>query len=396
MAMQNHDVYDYGTQRYFGHGYSGLNRAVKARRIFVCSTSKGDYVHTTPHNYTKHIYSGRNGIDVLDTCYLGKYKLEGISGDLGVEYLTHLLNVPSYEAEISDRAMEKIYDLIKGNNNFIVDLAEAAPTLNMLRNTVNLKRFAKNFFDEVLNPKSRVGKKLPTSGQRRLDYITEKWLEGRYGWLPSVYSIYDAMDTLGGKHVINGAYPVKGRASTKKEVQQSFGLGTYGSPQVTTTSKLSTRIEHCYLFKLDPSARIYDWTSLNPVGIAWELLPLSFVADWLVNVSQQLSLWENYFLFNSRVVDGYTTRTWLQETVQFTLGITKGSYMTWPNGQYIDGPYGDKTTMNICSLRTTSLNRVRGTSLPLPGGIRLSVNFNSKRQMDLAALFHQMVGKRFR
>lgn len=396
MAMKNYDVYDQGSVRSFGHNRDVIMPALAGRRIFVCSTQDGDKTKPNPHFYTKHVYKFGYGISTKDVCYQGAYKLTGASGSIDTDTPSHLINAATYKSEISDRAMEKIYDKIKGNNNFVVDLAESSATLRMLRGTLNLRKTLLSFFNDFLSPKTRHGRSLPTRGQRRLDYMSEKWLEFRYGWSPLVNSIYDAMDTLGGEHLINGMYPVKGRASVRKRAQRTTGEGTASSPTVTITTDLSSRIEYCYLFALDPSARIYDWTSLNPIGIAWELTPLSFVADWVVNVSQQLSLWENYLLFNSRVKDGYVTKTSLQETQVFTIGLTKGQYWRWPNGSYIDGPYGDESIVKSSHLRTTSLDRSITKSLPLPGGIRLNVNFGSKRQLDAAALLHQIVAKRFR
>lgn len=396
MVMKNYDEYDQGTVRRFSPSSDVTTSTTAGRRIFTCSTQTGDKVKPNPHFYTKHIYKFSYGFRIMDYCYQGVYAPSGSAGFLDTDAVSHLINPATYEGEISDRAMEKIYDKIKGNSNFVVDLAESAATLRMLKATLNLRKVLTSFFDEVWDPKTKFGRRLPTHGQRRLDYISEKWLEYRYGWSPLVYSIYDSMDTLGGKHLINGFYPVKGRASTIKRSQAITGLGTVSSPKVTTTTELSSRIEYCYMFALDPSARIYDWTSLNPIGIAWELLPLSFVADWVVNVSQQLSLWENYLLFNSRVKDGYMTRTSLQQTEVSTYGFTKGQYWRWPDGSFIDGPNGDETLLKTSSLRTTSLNRSPTKSLPLPSGIRLNVNFGSKRQLDAAALVHQIVAKRFR
>lgn len=395
-VMKPYDVYVDSQVKSFRDGKTVTLPTKSGRRIFTCTSQDGDKINPNPHSFTKQVYDYGYGITYTDTCYRGVYRPSGASGPIDTDAVSPLIQPSMCLAEISDRAMEKIYDKIKGNNNFVVDLAESSTTLRMLRGTLNLKRVALDFFTEVLSPRTTIGRRLPTKGQRRLDYMSAKWLEYRYGWSPLVSSIYDAMDTLGGEHLINGAYPVKGRASAKKTAHTRTGSGSADDPSVTTKTNLSVRIEYCYHFALDPSARIYDWTSLNPVGIAWELMPLSFVADWVVNISQQLSLWENYLLFNSRVKSGYRTLTSLQESHRNTSGVSKGLYYRWPNGSFMDGPYGDKVVQKDAYSRITSLDRALTKSLPLPGGIRLNVNFGSKRQLDAAALFHQIVAKRFR
>lgn len=285
-----------------------------------------------------------------------------------------------------DAALEKIYDQIRGNSNLIVDFAEGAQTIRMLRNTLNLKKFFSEFAREFMKPH---GKRGATSNQRRLDYVTGKWLEYRYGWTPLVNSIYDAANELG-KQVKDMQYPVRARSAHQQYYKEVHGSGTYDDPREVCEAQMTYRTEYCMFFGFPPGVKLYDWTSLNPLAIAWELTPLSFVSDWVVNVSQQLSLWENYFLFQSAFKSGYRTRTF-KEIRDVTLSGTTSLYVG-PNsfGTFLKIKSGGYT--NDCRYK----DRTVLDALPRPSGVRVKVSFGAKRQLDAAALFHQLVNKKIR
>lgn len=50
-----------------------------------------------------------------------------------------------------------------------------------------------------------------------------------------------------------------------------------------------------------------NFSSLNPVSIAWELMPWSFVIDWFYDVGGYIRNLETAMLHNSRFIHGYVT-----------------------------------------------------------------------------------------
>lgn len=292
---------------------------------------------------------------------------------------------PDWNA-LYDRTLEKQFDKIRGNSNFAVDLAESGATIRMFRDTLNLRNLLKDFWQHMVVPKRLRG---ADNLQRRLDYVTGKWLEYRYGWQPLVNSIYDACDELG-KQFKSGVIPVRSRVVLQNAKVTRTGSGSYTDPVIIKDIQGTYRYEMVFYINIDPGVHLYDWTSLNPLGIAWELLPLSFVGDWIVNVSQQLSLWENYFLFASKFNSGYRTSS-AKEITSYT--VYGDSYNPQQSGAIVmvarEKEYGYTRTL-------TYKNRVALTSLPMPSGIRLNVNIGAKRQLDAAALVHQLIGKKFR
>jgi hypothetical protein len=81
--------------------------------------------------------------------------------------------------------------------------------------------------------------------------------------------------------------------------------------QETVRGKLEQRGEMSTQWRIPPS-RLLDlakWSSFNPSGLAWELLPYSFVVDWFVDVGGYLRDLESAFLYRSSYVRGYFTHT---------------------------------------------------------------------------------------
>lgn len=302
---------------------------------------------------------------------------------------------PDYSV-VNDRVLEKIFDQLRGNNNIIVDWAERASTLRMLRDTLRFRKVAAEFFVNVVKHRSyRRIPKGPTQGQKRLDYVTSKWLEYRYGWQPLIYSVYDAADNLD-RDLREKFFRIDAISGIRKGPYTSTtGNGTFGAPKVRIVDIGSDRCEMKLFFKSDAGPKISDWTSLNPFGIAWELMPLSFVADWFVNVSQQLSLWENFFLYQKNFIKGYRTTSsmWIRATEMN--GSTGPNATYWPNGSIASYDYG--VVSGGCIQKSTRKNRTVLTTLPMPSGrLRVNVKLNWKRQLDAVALIHVLFAKNAR
>lgn len=296
-------------------------------------------------------------------------------------------------ARTDDRCMEKIYDQLRGNSNAAVDFLEGGSTLRMI---ANVRKVRREFIRSVIGATKSKKYRGLTNGQQRLDYVTSKWLEYRYGWMPLIYSTYDALDTLG-RRITGGLFPVTGRSGVKTvEVFKSGSSDSFSDPATTVTRTFSFRTEICAQFRLPEGNQLYDWTSLNPVGIAWELMPLSFVADWFVNVGDTLTMWENYFLFANKFVRGYRTRSYKESVVTSSHATYRRPYVYAPNGDIYPGVYG-QTMSRGDRVERRYLQRVVLDSLPLPAqGIRVKPDLNAKRLLDAVSLFHVFTKKKVR
>jgi hypothetical protein len=291
-------------------------------------------------------------------------------------------------AALEDQALKHIFDQMRyGHGNLVVDLAEARQTIQMIRNAGSVRKIAKQFIRELAVPKNY-------SSSRRLKYATDKWLEYRYGWLPFISSTYELLKTLSRKVDSKTIVAVTGRASfVDKIVLNNNPVSQFGGRVVdTNTVEQSFRVQIKARMRARSTLEIYDFTSLNPFGIAWELVPLSFVADWFTNVGDTLSLWEDYILFANRFVNGFETRTYKEDICRFRNETVSYPAPLWPNGQQVTGYLTDATETITARRSRRSLHRFLLQSLPSPGGFRIDVNLNSKRLLDAASLIRGVFG----
>lgn len=299
-------------------------------------------------------------------------------------------------SSVEARAYEKLLGKLRGSHaNLAVDAAEGRQTLRMLKSAVQLKKLVFEFVTSVIT--TRGYKKIrrgPTQGQRRRAYVNGKWLEYRYGWSPLVQTIYDVADAAV-KQQLLGLTVLKARSGVKKENFIKSGTGSYSDPRFQTHIQGSARVEFGGVFDLPSGPNVSDWTSLNPAGIAWELVPFSFIADWLIGVGQYLENAENYFLFRNTFRAGYKTYTYIEKRTQTFFGANHYPLRYYFGGgtwNISDDTY-DRVRFQSTQVTYKKKSRVKLISLPTPYGPRVKVNLNSKRLLDSAALISQYVQK---
>lgn len=379
---------------------------------FTCLTRDGDHIHPNPQNLHKEVVEAYHGNTGSTFTWMdggtATRRTDGVVGGVN-NFPNHLINPYDYDEAICDKAMAKIYDAVRGNSNFAADLAESPETIRMLRQTLSLKKFIANFLKKEVRSFRRRGRAKRQNGsglaktrktdQKLLDWLTSRWLEYRYGWKPLVGSIYDCLDNLGQK-INTGTVTINRRASERLVKQQTTGEGTINSPSTVVITETSVRCEISVQLGLPDGKRLSDWTSLNPVAIAWELVPFSFVADWVFTVGQQLDAWENWFLFNQDFFSGYMTighkTTTTRNASAFEARTEPLQRWSDKNRTIVDGQTLT-SWLNLSQTRlTTDKRRMILAGLPTPGRPRVKLRLGAERQLDAAALIHQLVGKRLR
>lgn len=116
------------------------------------------------------------------------------------------------------------------------------------------------------------------------------WLEAQYGWIPLLSDVYAGVDEFY-KRVESGyAIRAKGAGSdlVNDEVKLDGDVGMFVSRDVTSRRYFAKyiveyEVDHTNLANMD------DWGLTNPLLLAWELLPYSFVVDWFLPVGAWLA-----------------------------------------------------------------------------------------------------------
>lgn len=130
------------------------------------------------------------------------------------------------------------------------------------------------------------------SGRRDL---ASGWLEMIYGWLPLMADVHGAISEVNRK-VLSEGYTIVGRAryensGTAAAINPRFYRWGFCSARINTT--VMTRVEQkaSMWFRVDMPAlqRAAAVGLLNPLALAWELVPFSFLADWWSTIGDWLA-----------------------------------------------------------------------------------------------------------
>lgn len=250
-----------------GFYYRGWYRGDKACSIVSIKTGDGIFAKSDPgaywFPYDEDIYSQAHKYDsniIYETQQIAKEKCGNrLLGDLN-------------EAKFSAA----------------VFYAEARKTLKMLHETAQklnaLFRWFKGGGYKTL--------KLYNQHVGTVNDVSNLWLQYKYGWMPLYSEIYQAMINISRpelNHFIVRAHSShNSEHSVEDEDNSDFPLILTFLEQWTTesgcTMKADLSITNTALFN------VQQLGLQNPLEVAWEVIPFSFVADWFLPVSNYLSM----------------------------------------------------------------------------------------------------------
>lgn len=282
-------------------------------------------------------------------------------------------------------AASSLYDKVRNQIDLSVSIAEAGQTRKMFGQYRTPASY------ETWNKYSkRFGSKIATlvdlASRLRPKEWANKWLEYQYGWRPLVNDIYETGKQLMDFHTFSYVRVV-GTASVsanKAATNVVAGSGYPGSGIIV--SDRTVRRARCKIvceYKMSQSRlqSLSNYTSLNPVSIAWELLPYSFVVDWVLNVGGYLRSLESSMLFQDQFVRGWSSTGQLIESN----AQVYGSYMP-PGGSYTES--GSAFQRDVVQSRSIL------SSTPRPYFPSVSAKLGWQRAVSGAALLSQFLGRK--
>lgn len=323
-----------------------------ARRYHLRSSGqRGDHKSLYPYFYFRE--------KVLGRIYLpssGAYTMYDAGNSPG----TYLIS-PSGYSSLYNRVYSKFVNKVKG------DSAQLGATIGEYKSS---SRMIYGRADAILRFTTTLKKQWKKKRRRksfREQYrdFADYWLEYSFGWAPLLGDIYSAYKRMCSK-------PKNEKYSSGGKREQEYGLDTAGvehSGYYTYVLRIFGEVE----ITNPNTALLADLGLLNPAQIAWELMPWSFVADWMFDIGGFLSSWSD-FIGRELANDGIST-------------IQKGfTLQTWTDG------------VGSSSCESVIYNRYgAGISLPLPNlDILNNVGSNLKRAANALALTTQLVAKKGR
>lgn len=233
-------------------------------------------------------------VTVTSTNLLGQFSL-----------WTQFGGVYSVPFEEQQRAVAKWYNEASGFTTNVAEIyATRKQTISMVGNTIF------NIANAAVHARKRnwrgvclalgIPYKKPT--RRNRNNIPNAWLEYNYGWKPLLSDIHIALNhpfpapyrNIKTSHIVTG-----GRSSrtTLSGVKDGYCTDNYHC-RITVKGKVTVAGTAL--------AAISSYGVSNPLSLAWELLPFSFVLDWLLPVGSYL---EQLTALNGCVVSDKSTTT---------------------------------------------------------------------------------------
>jgi hypothetical protein len=124
-------------------------------------------------------------------------------------------------------------------------------------------------------------------GKPRGSNWTDHWLALQYGWKPLLADIHGAADALSKRPKGDWIVTAKGTAFVKDRFTQTFTGPNSGSCVAEVLTSTMTRID-----AVPQNEAIISLASLgilNPLEVAWEVTPFSFVVDWFLPIGDWLN-----------------------------------------------------------------------------------------------------------
>jgi hypothetical protein len=195
---------------------------------------------------------------------------------------------PDTIAQAYNSAYKKLVAQLGDSSQWGVNLAEYHQGISMIVGRVSqLYRFTKklNRFDFVGASKELGLGSVPKGVRRKSKALANNWLEYHFGWEPLVKDIGSAIETLQAPPPKRKKVTAKASASSKASFHPGGASPVWVDDISTVKARLSAKISVS-----NPNLYLANQMGfINPLSVAWELVPFSFVVDWFGNVGDVLS-----------------------------------------------------------------------------------------------------------
>lgn len=224
--------------------------------------------------------------------------------------------------------------------NLAQDFAQIGQTVELIAGTAkrltgSLRALRRGNLSEAANVLFRSARHTyrRKGGLSKSKSLAENWLELQYGWKPLLNDVYGTMKSLSSLQEKGDRVQYTKASGTKKsEVVtpiQSWSQSTTRVGSTTVLSRSTCKITISWKIDDHLKAFLAQTGFTNPVNLAWEILPFSFVLDWFLPIGpylETLSSWDGLafvegcqVLYTKQITDSVVAKT-------FFLGANPGSF----------------------------------------------------------------------
>lgn len=206
--------------------------------------------------------------------------------------------VSSHGAIAETRAYNRFRENAYKSASLGVTLAERKQAISMMQSRlIGLYRFSRSLRKLNFSQAWRdLGMRPPTKGWRpQSRHYGGMWLEYHFGWKPLVKDILDVMEILDKPFPYN---PVFGSGSVDQVISllnQHTDTATNYTHWVTLQNLKYSCKYGAFIEVVNPNVHLAASMGLiNPLVLAWELIPFSFLVDWFSGIGNWLQSFTDF------------------------------------------------------------------------------------------------------
>lgn len=260
---------------------------------------RGDHKKPLPHSYSRLLATGAGTIRETQLPYftMSQRVLAAMPQGVDSQASSYLYN----------ECVDKINGKVRGDLDLSVDAFQAKQTARQFK----AGDLVTNFVDDLTSWDKRhksgdvsraIARAIPIArlaGALRLTWV--------YGWKPLIEDFHGVLDE-GLRSYIKHFQTFNAVTGSERTYVCKGLVDDSGSNYAPYTVNRRETCRISITLNTDNLPGMANWTSLNPVSIAWELLPLSFVFDWIVDVGSTLRSLETALLYNRAFESGFVSR----------------------------------------------------------------------------------------
>lgn len=244
-----------------------------------------------PNAYTVNAYRYFNPIlakvTYLDPAWGPSYYTNVTHWDIpGIGSSRHLPNPPSWTANDNLVLVGKLMEKMRGSDfNTAVFLGEAGQSVKMIGDAAFKLAKAYSLARKGNFPAAA---KVLTSGRKNVPKLRNRsansWLELQYGWLPLLSDMRSGAIQV--SHLLH--VPFVQRYVVRRTLS-SIPRGQYSDTKFVYAEAISRVRGQIVAYISEPESLPVLSGLLDPELVAWELIPFSFVADWVAPIGDYLA-----------------------------------------------------------------------------------------------------------
>lgn len=277
-----------------------------------------------------------------------------------------------YDTTTYNNALSNFYDGLRNSElNLALILAEG-------RESARTLQMGRSIYEILIA--ARRARRLAARNPSLL--FSQLWLSWKYGWEPIIKDVYGSLAWL--YRAFDDGVPVRGRAVRYEHPNTREVVNSFPQRTIRISGKRVWKAEiKCWVGL--SNSDVYNLSrisSLNPVSIAWELVPLSFVCDWFLDVGGYLQNMEAALGAGVSFKRGYLTEVMVSDL--------KGSISFHGSGT---SGYTNVVVDGFLENRDYAAwkRRQKLTGFPFPRLPRLEARLGWQRIVSLAALLRTVI-----